>query len=207
MRRLAFFVLLLVAVELYGETYVQDIRVLKPALLSDVSGRVTVEVQVSRMTSLTARCAGQGIARDVRPHRNGIVRFRLNTRKLPRGPLTVRLSGRNERGECDLYELQLYNTNPRAKDSSGIPDIIPEAATGMTLAFVDDFTDATLSISADGREHAIMLTNLRSVTSADGLSAIRRRATMGLSACVTVISSSKHESRRGVGAARGDWQP
>lgn len=151
MRRLAFFVLLFVAVELYGETYVQDIRVLKPAPLSDVSGRLTIEVQVSRMTSLTARCAGQVIARDVRPRRNGIVRFRLNIRKLPRGPLTVRLSGRNELGECDLYELQLYNTDPRAKDSSGIPDNIPEAATGMTLAFVDDFTDATLSISADGR--------------------------------------------------------
>ena len=138
--------------------WVETIKVLSPAPCSDISGRVKVNLQAEGMKQLKAQCyvADEGIPRKLvlTPHgfkvdKDGVGSFWLNAKKLPHGPLTVQITGNNEAGEQDLFELQLYNTTGRAT-AAGIPDTIPSAARGMRLVFSDDF-DGPLSISRDGR--------------------------------------------------------
>ena len=137
--------------------WVESIKVLSPAPCSDVGGRVKMGLQAKGMKQLKAQCyvADEGIPRKlvltpaIKLNEDGAGSFWLNAKKLPHGPLTVQITGNNEAGECDLYELQLYNTAGK-RASAGIPDTIPSAARGMRQVFSDDF-DGPLSISRDGR--------------------------------------------------------
>jgi len=144
-----------------GTRWVESIRVLSPAPCSVISGRVKVCLQAKGMEHVKAECYVTD-DKNPRPQKrmltpNGIKlddegygTFWLNAKTLPHGPLTVQITSRNSAGECDLYELQLYNTAGRQSPFVGIPDTIPEAARGMQLVFSDDF-DGPLSISRDGR--------------------------------------------------------
>lgn len=142
----------------------QRIRVLSPAPCSDVKGRVKVQMEAKGLSHIAAHCfvlkkTRKGIiAKDISllpegfvPETDGRGMFLLNANKLPHGPLTIQITGRNEEdGVKDLYELQVYNTGGKRNKASGIPDTIPAAARGMRLAYSDDF-DGPLSISRDGR--------------------------------------------------------
>ena len=133
-----------------GNSYGEGIRVLSPAPCSDVSGRVKVRLLAKGMIHLKALYAGQVLTRGgIRLNADGVGTFSLNTKVLPHGPLTIQITGDNAAGERDIYELQLYNTAGRPP-VSGIPDTIPSAARGMSLAYSDDF-NGPLSISRDGR--------------------------------------------------------
>lgn len=134
-----------------AQTYVEDIRVLSPSPLTDVSGRFTVTVQTTQMTRLSAYCVDELTPRGIRLNKRGRGRFTVDARRLPAGPLTIQLRGENESGMRDVFELQLFNTDARAVCTEGIPDTIPLAARGMQCVFADDFDGTTLSISRDGR--------------------------------------------------------
>lgn len=138
--------------------WVERIRVLSPAPCSDISGRVKCHLQAKGMEHAKAVCyvtdgkVPQKLMltpKGIKLNEDGAGTFWLNGKKLPHGPLTVQISADNAAGECDLYELQLYNTIGEAT-TSGIPDTVPSPAQGMRLVFSDDF-DGPLSISRDGR--------------------------------------------------------
>jgi hypothetical protein len=75
----------------------------------------------------------------------------LNPKKLPCGPINIQIIVDNTQGECDIYELQLWNAATKtAKTEKGMPKDCPAVAKGMKLDFYDDF-DRGLSISKDGR--------------------------------------------------------
>ena len=140
--------------------YVQAIKVLSPALRSDVNGRVTVLFSAPGMDYVMARSSiydKNGKARHilltpqpVAVRADGSGEFSFRSTSLPKGPVTVQLSAINAEGQHDIFELQLYNTaRSKVKAPVGIPDTIPAPAKGMKLAFSDDF-DGPLSISKDG---------------------------------------------------------
>lgn len=160
------FLLICVVMTLNAENkssrWVEDIRVLSPTPCSEVSGRVKVCIQAKRMTSLNARCYVQDSKSrsavpqkldltpgGIRLDKNGVGLFYINMRRMPHGPLNIQITGQNVEDECDIYELQLYNTGGKP-DIAGIPDTIPLAAQGMHMVYSDDF-DGPLSISHDGR--------------------------------------------------------
>ena len=164
LRRLSLVTLLLPISVLYAqERWVESIRVLSPAPCSDVGGRVKICLQAKRMEHVKALCYVNDsknpqakpkevvlTPKGVKFDDEGNGAFWLNAKKLPHGPLTIQMIGNNTAGECDLYELQVYNTAGKQSLTAGIPDTIPSAARGMQLVFSDDF-DGPLSISRDGR--------------------------------------------------------
>ena len=135
---------------LYADEYIQDIEVLSPVHMSDVSGRIKIRVRSRCFTCLEARCIEPLTPDGIHLNRKGEGSFTIDTRSLPQGPVTIQIIGSNASGQRDIYELQLYNTDGRASRFSGIPDTIPAPAEGMRLVFADDF-DGPLSISRDGR--------------------------------------------------------
>lgn len=133
-----------------AEEFIQNIEVLSPAPLSDVSGIVKIRVRATQFTRLEARCVKNLTPRGIRLDRRGEGVFSVDTRRLPQGPVTIQILGSNVEGERDIYELQLFNVDDRALRQAGIPDTVPAPAQGMRLAFADDF-DGPLSVSRDGR--------------------------------------------------------
>lgn len=131
--------------------YVQDIEVLSPAPLSDVSGKVKVRLRSRRMPRLAARCVQNLTPKGIRLNNEGMAEFTVNFNNLPQGPLNVQIYGENEQGQGDIFELQLYNTSKKAVCGAGIPDTIPSPAKGMDLVFSDDFNQGPISVSRDGR--------------------------------------------------------
>lgn len=132
-------------------TWVQSIRVLSPALLSDVNGRFTVTFQAPGMRRASARCVDVLTPAGIQLDGEGRGQFTVSARRLPRGPITIQIFADDEQGKRDVFELQLYNTTRRARSLAGIPDTIPAPARGMQLVFSDDFR-SPISISADGRD-------------------------------------------------------
>lgn len=135
---------------LVAEEFIQDIDVLSPAPLSDISGRMKVRVRSRHLTHLEARCVQNLTPKGIRLNRKGEGSFIVDTHRLPQGPITIQVMGSNAEGQRDIYELQLFNTDEQAMRHAGIPDTIPTPAEGMKLVFADDF-DGPLSISRDGR--------------------------------------------------------
>ena len=133
------------------QQFIQDIEVLSPAPLSDVSGKVKVQVRVHQLTRLAARCVRDLTPKGVRWKQNGVAEFTVDFNRLPHGPLNLQIYGENEQGQGDMFELQLYNTSRKSDCEAGIPDTIPTPARGMQLVFSDDFNQTPLSISKDGR--------------------------------------------------------
>ena len=86
--------------------------------------------------------------------------------KFPAGPVNIRIFASNEKGERDLFELQLYNKGGDIWNQ-GIPQNAPPAAKGLQLVFTDDLTVRFLSRPMAGM-HAIVQTNRWRVTSAAG---------------------------------------
>lgn len=141
--------------------WVESIKVISPAPCSDICRRVKVILQANGMEQLMAQCYVND-SKNLKPQKliltpkgiklknDGNGSFMLNANKLPHGPLTIQIYGKNAAAERDLYELQLYNTEGKLSSSTGIPDTIPSAAQGMKLVYSDDF-DGPLSISRDGR--------------------------------------------------------
>ena len=149
--RLLSILCLLGIVPMQAQTYVEDLRVVSPEPLSDVSGKLTVTIAADRMTDVSAFCVEELTPGGIRLTKDGRGKFRVDTKRLPAGPFTIQLRGTNAQGERDIYELQLYNVNPKATRHAGIPDTIPQGADGMECVFEDDFSNPELSISADGR--------------------------------------------------------
>lgn len=135
---------------IHAEGFIQDIEVLSPAPLSDVSGKVKIRVRSTRLTRLEACCVKSLTPHGIRRNGRGEGSFSVDLRRLPQGPVTIQIMGYNAEGDRDIYELQLYNTDRRAPHRAGIPDTIPTPAQGMRLAFADDF-EGPLSVSRDGR--------------------------------------------------------
>lgn len=134
-----------------AQTYIEDLRVVSPKPLSDVNGRLTVTITADRMTDVSAFCVEELTPGGIQLTKGGRGKFRVDTKRLPAGPFTIQLRGTNAQGESDIYELQLYNVNPKAARHAGIPDTIPQGAAGMECVFWDDFDKEDISISADGR--------------------------------------------------------
>ena len=145
------------------DNWIQSIEVVSPALRSVIDRDTTIVVKAPGMTRLSARCWQQpsaqnpcGWGHDVNLVANGTpiaddsgITFEFPARQFPYGPVNIRLYGQNEKGEQDIFELQLYNT-AGSKWNYGIPDTVPMQARGLKLVFQDDF-DSPLSISNDGR--------------------------------------------------------
>lgn len=138
-------------VSMQAQTYIEDLRVVSPKPLSDVNGRLTVTITADRMTDVSAFCVEELTPSGIQLTKGGRGKFRVDTKRLPAGPFTIQLRGTNAQGERDMYELQLYNVNPKAARHAGIPDTIPQGAAGMECVFWDDFDKEDISISADGR--------------------------------------------------------
>ncbi len=146
-----------------GDEWVRSIRVLEPALRSDVAGTVRVRFAAPGMRIAKALCWQQPTPDDdttwghdtnltpegVTLDRDGRGSFTFSADDFPHGPMNVRIFARNDEGERDIFELQLYNTGG-VEWNAGIPDHDPPAAAGMELVFSDDF-DAEFSISNGGR--------------------------------------------------------
>ena len=132
------------------DTWVQSIRVIEPALRSDVEGEFMVRFQAPGMKRASARCVEVLTPEGIELDDEGNGCFNLNAKELNRGPIQIQIFADNLKGTRDIFELQLYNVTPKAHDTAGIPDTIPAPAKGMRVAYSDDFT-SQLSISKDGR--------------------------------------------------------
>ena len=132
------------------DTWVQSIRVIEPALRSDVEGEFMVRFQAPGMKRASARCVEVLTPEGIELDDEGNGCFNLNAKELNRGPIHIQIFADNLKGTRDIFELQLYNVTPKALDTAGIPDTIPAPAKGMRVAYSDDFT-SQLSISKDGR--------------------------------------------------------
>jgi hypothetical protein len=144
-----------------GKSWVQSIRVVGPAYRSNVSGNVTIAFTARGMNAAEARCWHQP-DRDhpsewgydavvMEPRKidgNAATSFVFPADEFPHGPTTVRISARNDGGERDVCELQLFNTGG-VRWNQGVPKSDPPGAKGMCLVFVDDFDTMPL-ISPDG---------------------------------------------------------
>lgn len=149
--------------EYSGEEWVQSIRVLEPACRSEVKGLVSVKFRAPGMTEAKAMCWGAPAATTpgpwgedvnltpmgIRIDGKGTGSFRFNADQFPAGPMTVRIYAGNDKGEKDIFELQLYNKGGICWNQ-GIPNHVPVGAQGLKLVYADDF-DTPLSISNDGR--------------------------------------------------------
>ena len=143
--------------------WVQRIEVLEPAGLSEIRGDVNVKIKAPEMLHVKAFCWSQPTVENPSPwgHRvdltptgidlgeDGTGTFVFPAGNFPAGPVNIRIFASNEKGEKDMFELQLYNKGGIAWNQ-GIPKNDPPAAKGLQLVFTDDF-DGPLSISNDGR--------------------------------------------------------
>ena len=133
-----------------NDTWVQSIRILEPALRSDVNGEFIVRIHAPGMKRASARCVDVLTPDGIKLDDEGNGSFSVNSNELNRGPITIQIFADNLMGTRDLFELQLYNVSSKAHNSAGIPDTIPAPAKGMHVAYQDDFT-SKISISKDGR--------------------------------------------------------
>jgi hypothetical protein len=143
--------------------WTQSIDVINPDYRSKVSGETRITFKAPGMDTANAFCWQQPT--DERPSKwghdvkltpggidlgdDGKGSFVLPADEFPYGPITVRILARNDEGQRDICELQLYNTGG-VHWNLGIPDTKPPGAKGMHLVFRDDF-ERSLSISDDGR--------------------------------------------------------
>ena len=145
--------------------WIQCIQIIEPACRSDVQGEVTIKVRAVGMTHVRAFCWSQPTEKKPSPwgHRVNLTpegiqldkeyagSFIFPADEFPAGPVTVRIFASNEKGERDLFELQLYNTKGVAWNQGFPRHDPPAAAKELQLVFADDF-DGPLSISNDGRD-------------------------------------------------------
>ena len=143
--------------------WIQRIQLIEPACRSDVKGKVNVTIKAPGMIQAKAFCwsaptrknpSSWGHRVDLTPKgisfkADGTGTFVFPADKFPAGPVNIRIFASNEKGERDLFELQLYNKGGDIWNQ-GIPQNAPPAAKGLQLVFTDDF-DGPLSISSDGR--------------------------------------------------------
>lgn len=134
-----------------NDTWVQSIRILEPALRSDVNGEFIVRIHAPGMKRSSARCVDVLTPDGIKLDDEGNGSFSVNANELNRGPITIQIFADNLMGTRDLFELQLYNVSSKAHNSAGIPDTIPAPAKGMHVAYKDDFT-SRISVSKDGRK-------------------------------------------------------
>ena len=145
-----------------GIEWVQAIAVSSPGYGASIKGDVTVRFEARGMTRVKGTCWQQpdagspdpwGHESDLAPDLSldpaGRGTFVFHADQFPHGPLTVRLFAKDNGRKQDLCELQLFNEGG-VLWRQGIPPGDPPAATGMRLAFADDFT-GPMSISDDGR--------------------------------------------------------
>jgi len=142
--------------------WIQTIQILEPSCRSEVKGKVSVKFMADGMNEAQAFLWQQPTKKnhsrwghDVNLTPKGlklkegtIASFTFDAADFPAGPINVRIYAQNNKGEKDVFELQLYNRGG-VLWQQGIPDTIPNAATGLKLVFDDDF-NGSLSISNDG---------------------------------------------------------
>lgn len=120
------------------------ISVVSPPYCSDIKGTTRIQLSAPGFKTVTAKCwkQGKGFGEDstvatVSLDSNGVGSFLFPANKYPHGPITVRISGKNQVTSDNCY-LQLFNEGGVRWDE-GIPQAPPPAAKGMTLIFEDDF--------------------------------------------------------------------
>lgn len=131
--------------------WTQCIKVNAPLILSDITSATLLSFNAKKMEKAVVRC-GKSILTPagIKLDKEGNGHVELNPKKLPAGPINIQIIAANSHGECDVFELQLWNAAKKtAKTDVGMPKRKPKAAKGMTLDFYDDF-NAPLSISKDG---------------------------------------------------------
>jgi hypothetical protein len=129
-----------------------QVAVTAPAYGASIQGETRVEIRAPGLASATVQCWKQGpgfgvdsTVAEVALDGSGRGSFVFPADSYPRGPITVRISGRNGAVRDNCY-LQLYNRGG-VSWREGIPKGPPPAAIGLPLAFADDF-DGPLSISS-----------------------------------------------------------
>jgi hypothetical protein len=135
----------------------QVIAVKFPEYRSDVHDDTTITVSAKGFHSpLTAKSwlpggeyGSDSMVAEVKLGDNGEGSFTFPAARYPHGPIVVRITGnRSSDGSTDTSYLQLYNTGG-VHWNEGVPSVPPPAASGMSLAFEDDF-NGPLSISSTG---------------------------------------------------------
>jgi hypothetical protein len=133
---------------------VRTIAVQAPAYGSDINGSVQIEFTAAGFTDVTAKCwmPGSGVGSDVvvgtaKLSEDGKGSITFPAEQFPHGPVTIRLSGSNDKHR-DNYYLQVYNAAGK-RIQAGLPPA-PSVAKGMKLVFADNF-DKALSITKDGK--------------------------------------------------------
>lgn len=145
-----------------GGEWVQSIGIKSPELRSEVKGDVKVVFQAPSMTEARALCWQQPTKSEKNPAGHDAVvaakipldaegngSFVFPADQFPNGPIIVRILTRNEAGQRDIRELQLFNKGGVVWNQ-GIPKSDPPQAAGMKVVYADDF-DQPLSISKDGQ--------------------------------------------------------
>ena len=130
--------------------WVQCIKVDAPQVLADISADTPLIFEAKGMERVLVRCGRHILTPEgVNLDSEGKGSVTLNPKKQPSGPINIQIIADNAQGECDIYELQLWNAATKtAKTEKGMPKDCPAVARGMKLDFYDDF-DRGLSISKD----------------------------------------------------------
>lgn len=133
----------------------QQVTVLSPPYCSDIQGDTAINIVAPRLTSAMVKCWKQGpgfgadsTVAELTLAADGKATFVFPADDYPHGPLSVRISGTNEK-VTDNHYLQLYNTGG-VSWQEGAPEGPPPPAEGMELIFADDF-EGELSISREGK--------------------------------------------------------
>jgi hypothetical protein len=132
-----------------SESWKDSIRILSPAVGSDIEGRVSVVFAAPGMIRAEVRCWRQPDADHPGPwgydavvmaarQISGKASFEFPADAFPHGPVNLRIGAFGNAGQWDEYELQLYNRGG-VEWNQGIPPAPPPAAEGMRLVFADDF--------------------------------------------------------------------
>ena len=140
--------------------WAQSIAVSSPAYCSEVQGDVTVAFTAPGMTTVKAKCWQQPTPENPTPFGHDVElapglklsdqgdgSFVFHAGKFPNGPINLRIYARDDTNKQDYCEVQLFNKGGVVWNQ-GIPKAAPAAASGMKLAFCDDF-NGPLSISKD----------------------------------------------------------
>lgn len=130
---------------------VRTIAVQSPAYGADVNGSVQIEFTAAGFDQVTAKCWSSGadvVVGAAKLSEDGKGSITFPAEQFANGPLTIRLSGANDKHRDNCY-LQVYNTGGKPFQA-GLPES-PTAARGMKLVFADDFDKPELSISKDGK--------------------------------------------------------
>lgn len=132
------------------------ISVLSPEYCSDIRGNTRIQISAPGFKTVTAKCWKQGkgfgedsIVATVALDEKGRGSFVFSANSYPHGPITVRISGKNQVTSDNCY-LQLFNEGGVRWDE-GIPKDPPPAAKGMKLIFEDDF-NGPLSIGDSSKK-------------------------------------------------------